>query len=287
MHVLTTIHQRRYYHELKFALDEYDRVTGKIMHVTRAAFEPHLQSLDLLLRPGMVSLTWTSLNIDAYKLSIHDGLQKLEELIRDVNDILDNRIDKNLQIISKTVLVDLPEDESVTLDDFVQMQEKAVANSTDHLKAKNMEVETAVEDLVSLINGYPLSPTVGPVSEEDLTKLRQHYNSLTYRALLNCTRNSMNQVKKRVCSRAGSGFLFGQSSLVYLPSSIHRPHYVLTTTHHWLPLPTTTHHHLPLPTTTQSKGPSSRWTCSSPYRRFASRHRSTRCSAPSTAARWR
>ena len=59
------------------------------------------------------------------------------------------------------MLVDLPEDESVTLDDFVQMQEKAVADSTDHLKAKNMEVETAVEDLIALIKGYPLSPMVG------------------------------------------------------------------------------------------------------------------------------
>ena len=43
-----------------------------------------------------------------------------------------------------------------------------------------------------------------------LAKLRKHYNSLTYQALLNATRSSLNTVKKRMCSRAGSGFLFVQ-----------------------------------------------------------------------------
>lgn len=201
---------KKNYHQLKYALAEYDRVTGKIVPVTSHVFEPHLQTLELKLRPGMLTLTWTSMNIDAYKLDIHVGLQRLEELISKVNDILENRIEKNLKIISRSVLVHLPEDESVTLDDFVQMQEKAVRDMTEQLMAKNMEVETAVEDLIALVKNFPLSSQVGAVSELELTQLKKHYNSLTYRALLNCTRNSMNQVKKRVCSRAGSGFLFGE-----------------------------------------------------------------------------
>ena len=49
--------------------------------VSSADRKPHVLDLELKLRPGMVTLTWTSMNIDAYKHHIHVGLQKLEELI--------------------------------------------------------------------------------------------------------------------------------------------------------------------------------------------------------------
>ena len=50
-----------------------------------------------------------------------------------MNDILENRIEKNLKILSRSILVHLPDDESVTLDDFVTMQEKAVRDTTEQL----------------------------------------------------------------------------------------------------------------------------------------------------------
>lgn len=62
---------KNYYHELKHALNEYDRVTSRILHVLAPVFAPHLKTLELKLRPGMVTLTWTSLNIDAYKMDMH------------------------------------------------------------------------------------------------------------------------------------------------------------------------------------------------------------------------
>ena len=45
-------------------------------------------------------LTWTSMNIDAYKAHIHAGLRKLEELVVNINDIIENRIEKNLKMVS-------------------------------------------------------------------------------------------------------------------------------------------------------------------------------------------
>ena len=63
---------KSYYNELKYALDEYDRVV-KIVPTTAKVFEPHLQTLEIKLRPGMVTLTWTSMNIDAYKLHVTWG----------------------------------------------------------------------------------------------------------------------------------------------------------------------------------------------------------------------
>ena len=70
----------------------------------------------------MVTLTWTSMNIDAYKASIQAGLSRLEDLVTKINDIVENRIQKNLKQISRTVLVSLPSERAVALDEFVLMQ---------------------------------------------------------------------------------------------------------------------------------------------------------------------
>ena len=171
---------KSYFNELKYALAEYDRVTGGIIPVTSTVLKPHLQSLELKLRPGMITLTWTSMNIDAYQLHVHVGLQRLEELITKIKDIVENRIEKNLKMISRSILAHLPEDESLSLDDFVAKQEKAVGEFTELLMAKNVEVETAVEDLIVLVTGFQIDPSVGGVAPAQLEALRRHYNSLTY-----------------------------------------------------------------------------------------------------------
>ncbi|KAJ8610701.1 hypothetical protein CTAYLR_005659 [Chrysophaeum taylorii] len=200
-------HFKRDYNELRYLLQEYDRICSRIQRVTEKVLEPHLRTLDCKLRPGMITLTWTSMNIDAYKVQVRSALRQLEDLIVKINDLVENRIEKNLKIIARTMLVDLPEDKSVTLDDFVSMQECAVHGRTQILVAKNVEVETAVEDLVIMLNQFPLDPSVKSDNAQ-LAKIKTHYNKLTYQALLSCARNSLNQIKKRVCSRVASGYLF-------------------------------------------------------------------------------
>ncbi|ETP40862.1 hypothetical protein F442_11866, partial [Phytophthora nicotianae P10297] len=132
---------KAYYNDLSYALHEYDRVTAKIIPVTAVLLRPHLEDLQQKLRPGLVTLTWTSMNIDAYTAVAHAALQRLEELISSVLDAIENRIEKNLVIVSKASLVHLPTDQSFALDDFVRMQEKHVANVTKQLAAKNVEIE--------------------------------------------------------------------------------------------------------------------------------------------------
>jgi len=48
------------------------------------------------------------MNIDSYLQNVHAGLNKLEQLIITVNDIIENRIENNLKNISKVLLVHLP-----------------------------------------------------------------------------------------------------------------------------------------------------------------------------------
>ncbi|RLN86351.1 hypothetical protein BBJ28_00004571 [Nothophytophthora sp. Chile5] len=216
---------KAYYNDLSYALHEYDRVTAKIIPVTEALLRPHLEDLQQKLRPGLVTLTWTSMNIDAYTAVAHGALQRLEELISSVLDAIENRIEKNLKVVAKASLVHLPTDQSFALDDFVRMQEKHVANVTRQLAAKNVEIENAVEDVLRLICDYTLdgvsTPTTSTSSSpsrpttttiacdsDTMETFRSFYRNLFYRALVTSTKQSLDAIKKRVCSKAGTGFLF-------------------------------------------------------------------------------
>ena len=199
---------KAYYNDLAYALREYERVAHMVIPVTTALLRPHINDMEYKLRPGMITLTWTSMNIDAYKHHVHTGLQKLEELVHNINDIIENRIEKNLKTVSKSLLVDLPADRSFTLEDFVMTQEQFIDKRSSQLQGKNVQVENAVEDLIEIITTYALDPHIEPVSPEDVDNLRKHYNHFMYQALLNCTKNSLNSVKKRVGSRGGGTFLF-------------------------------------------------------------------------------
>lgn len=64
------------------------------------------------------------------------GLHRLEELVHKINDLLDNRVEANLQAISKMRLVDLPVDRSFTYEDFVATQAKFVKKQAEVLAVK-------------------------------------------------------------------------------------------------------------------------------------------------------
>lgn len=192
---------KNYHNELHWALSEYDKVISNVIPVTAMVLRPHFRDMEYKLRPGMITLTWTSMNIDAYKAHIHSGLRKLEELVDNINDIIENRIEKNLKIVSKTLLVDLPDSESFTVEEFVKMQEKHISKQSTLLQGKNLEIEFAVRDLIRTISMYKLDGHVDGVAEEEISKLKKHYNHFMYQALLHCAKNSMNALKKRIGSR--------------------------------------------------------------------------------------
>lgn len=98
-----------YYNQLKYALEDYDRIVHKIYPVTERLLLPAVKSMELKMKPGLVTLTWMSVNIDAFCDSIHQCMQRLEDLINKMNDIVDNRISKNLKLISRMILVDFPQ----------------------------------------------------------------------------------------------------------------------------------------------------------------------------------
>ena len=71
---------KAYYDELTYVLQQYSRVVSQVLPVTANLLVPHIKDLEAKLMPGMVTLTWTSMNIDAYKHHVHNGLRQFETL---------------------------------------------------------------------------------------------------------------------------------------------------------------------------------------------------------------
>lgn len=107
------------------------------------------------------------------------------------------------------MLVDLPSDRSYTLDEFVALQETATSTLSGVLQGKNIEVENAVSDLVTVITGHVLDRHIERVSVDDVARIRAHYNHFLYTALLNATKASLNALKKRVSSVSMARMLSG------------------------------------------------------------------------------
>lgn len=115
---------------------------------------------------------------------------------------MENRIENNLKALSKTVLVNLPQEaQTFTLEAFVEMQEVWIREESQKLKSKNYEVEGAVEDLIQTICSYQLDQHVEPISAEEIQKLSKYYNWSMYQALLHATKYSLNQMKERICGK--------------------------------------------------------------------------------------
>lgn len=68
------------------------------------------------------------------------GLARLEELVRKVLDLVDNRVESNLRAISNTMLVELPADRSFTFDEFVSTQQRFQKKQAEQLGIRNEEV---------------------------------------------------------------------------------------------------------------------------------------------------
>lgn len=204
---------KTFYNELVFLVKEYERVVGragdekaisKIIPVTRPIMQPHLDALDAVIRPGETTLTWTSMNIDTYLSKVHNAIHQLDQLVTKVNDIIQNRIQANLKLVSSTLLVNLFDDH-FSLDQFVSVQEKHIKQQSEIMDIKNKEVETAANDVISTIMNSTDNHVV--VSKEKILALKTHFNRVMFKAILTTTTRSLNLIKKRVGTRNRIAFM--------------------------------------------------------------------------------
>lgn len=189
---------KSYYNHIAHALNCYNKITAAVPAVCRSLLRPHLLDLERAISPARTIMTWTSMNIDTFISSLHTVLARFEYLVSQINDIIHNRVQKNLNLVSHMFLLNIPAGRTFTLRDFVALQRQHLESCTEILLAKNEEIERAVDDLVDAVLLYPLDASIAKASPFDVNLVKLHYCHNMYHALLAATKRSLNELKKRV-----------------------------------------------------------------------------------------
>jgi len=200
---------KHHYNLLSYALGEYERVMEGVPEILAPLLKPHIAELQCVINPGLVTLTWTSMNIQSFLQRFHGEMVRFNELVDKLKDIVSNRLERNQSVIRALPLVEMPEEgTTLPLDKFVGMQTKFSTEQTAVMREKNVEVESAMRDLVRQILAYELAYVTTVVEQSDIDHLSNYFAKATYQAVLSCTRASLETLKARVASRSLANFLF-------------------------------------------------------------------------------
>ncbi|KAI0211059.1 Dynein heavy chain 8, axonemal [Lamellibrachia satsuma] len=137
---------------LKSLLDDNHTIRAKTPTIFMSLMTPILKRIDATIRPGLTSLTWSSMNTDTYFESVRNVLTDVDGLIKQLLDIKNSRIDEFLDEISNMLLCKLPTYESWSIETFVANTTKSCDTCGARIDMLSNKVEEAVKDLISIFS---------------------------------------------------------------------------------------------------------------------------------------
>jgi len=187
---------KKHYSELGFMLREYARILEEVPDTVKQLLKPHMDNLERVMDPALYTLTWTSLNLDSFIEDFWSELKRFSALVTTINDYIDNRIERQINVVGECLLVDI---KSLMAESGAPAaaHEKFIERRANMLINKSIEIENTVSDLLGLIVNYHLGDTTSPsggvelLPHAELVKFKAHYNWSLYSAILKCTRRSL------------------------------------------------------------------------------------------------
>ena len=209
--------------EIRELLERYKSYLSRFPKDLLPLMKPHKEEVDSAIKPGLVSVTWVSTNIQDYLSNIKSHLDDFENLGNLVQDILTCRVETALQEIANTQLCHMP-NEPCSIETFTKLAEetaqKAVVLLTKYIKF----CESALVDILETLKKHLAESERKVVSygaeeyyecvmkQEGKGKSQRcqeclcciYFNFLTLytqrnnEALIQCTKNSLDSIKKRL-----------------------------------------------------------------------------------------
>ncbi len=213
-----------YHSALKEAVDRFHECVNSIAFPLRSLFSIMIEKLEAKLEPGKSTLTWKSVNIDAFLVSVEAGISEMQDVAAKANKMLRSKIELVLKRIKSTSLMDISNEKTYTLGDggietFVTEQEKIISQRASKISAEIRGAEEALEALVSLVpTPYPFhtddnhyendlkvsfvkTPPLLRVHCTDLQTIIQiKFGFLAYQATRGCVIHTLNILKERLAS---------------------------------------------------------------------------------------
>jgi len=210
--------------KLSEVLATYEKRKCEISEIIMPLMKPFLNRVDDAIKPGFTMLTWSSLNTDTYVKEVFNALVKFEKLSKEIQDILECRIEAVLNEIGNTLLCWLPDDDPAFPDEFNSATEKICQREAEHLSNCCLLVESATMTMISSLKQQLKPKELQELKGEnfpclipDSNKARgnkgnrcfecmpccywnviTYFNQKTIDALVKCTRLSLDLLKRRM-----------------------------------------------------------------------------------------
>ncbi|CAI9729037.1 dynein heavy chain 5, axonemal-like [Octopus vulgaris] len=136
---------------LNSMLAKYKHIQTTIPQVLWTLTKPLRDHVEKVLKPGLGQLTWTSFNINSYVVKCNQAIDELKKIVKRMTDLLECQIDAVLDDISLMPLCELPEDEPITVHEFLEKTSKVVSTAAEAINISSQLVEKSVEDLANLL----------------------------------------------------------------------------------------------------------------------------------------
>ncbi|KAE8597580.1 hypothetical protein XENTR_v10016521 [Xenopus tropicalis] len=179
---------------------------------------PFIGQIEEVLSPGLTQLTWTSLNTDKFIAKVYSSLTEVQQIYKEASDTLEFRIEKMLQDIAQTPLVDLPEEDAISVPDFLERTEKVSSVAAEKLSMQSKQVELCLYEMIDALKNR-LKPTdrnslqdsfaCAHLDTKQKTRCQEclscsYYNVIGHLcqkntdSLVKCTKVSLDAIKRRL-----------------------------------------------------------------------------------------
>ncbi|XP_047444882.1 dynein axonemal heavy chain 8-like [Mugil cephalus] len=222
---------------LQTILSDYESACMSIPADFTSLMAAKIKNVESALRHGSVLLTWSSFLLDKFFQNVETCLFELKYVVSKVRDICKIRIDDVLKDISKTVLIELPEDRASSLQHLIDCNKtyckewaKKLDYKCSHVKAAVMELDNVlrtiyepkvpktieepvpgrrsatfsggsqgkfIEDEGETLEGAVKDKAVK--FEKEFKKLYEHFSARVLDALVKTTKMSLETLKRRIC----------------------------------------------------------------------------------------
>ncbi|XP_052708586.1 uncharacterized protein LOC128183562 isoform X10 [Crassostrea angulata] len=161
---------KSYKSHLELVLNEYKEVCEAIPEPLQKLFTAHKDHVEQQLQPGLSTLAWNSMNIDAFLHQIHSATQKLKTMEARVAEIMEKQVFSTLDDISNFYLFDIDEAFARTWPPE-EFREVMLRSTQDRSRQLQEMVKTVADGLQKVANTLALR------KEYDLTSAQGEIHS--------------------------------------------------------------------------------------------------------------
>ncbi|XP_075265378.1 dynein axonemal heavy chain 5-like isoform X2 [Convolutriloba macropyga] len=137
--------------DVSSAVKRYYKVVKSIPPLLQPLMKPFCEKVESVMERGAVKLSWNSASLGTYIEDCENEINELEVLNKHVSDILECRIEATLHEMERTALCEVPENDTMTPKEFLNLTEQTCAKAFESLKNQSLKVEASVDELINTL----------------------------------------------------------------------------------------------------------------------------------------